>query len=97
MQAAQSAHAAFGFSCEHPTLTVAWHQRSNYLVLLAAPDEQALLVLREKVEAAGLPLFAVTEPDLPGCPLTALSIGPSDAARRMLSSLPLALREEVLV
>jgi len=44
----------------------------------------------------GVPLYMQTEPDL-GDEATALALAPSEAARLLVSRLPLALREEAVV
>lgn len=87
-QLAQSVHAAFAFSSFYPEVARTWHERSNNLVVLAVATEAALLAL---LDLAPAPAVAFREPDL-AYQLTAIAIGPSDAAARLLSSLPLALR-----
>jgi peptidyl-tRNA hydrolase len=94
-QATQAAHAALAFSVEHPGLTRRWHDESNYLIVLAAPDEPSLLALLQRAESQGLRTTLFTEPDL-NDEATALVIEPGLAAERLCANLPLALREEMV-
>lgn len=92
-QAAQAAHAALGFACEFPETTRAWNAGENNLVILAAPDEPALERICE-----GMPddakCVVFTEPDY-GDSLTAIAFEGTDETRKLVSSLPLALRRRV--
>lgn len=56
------------------------------MVLLSVPDEEHLCALVRHADVI------VNEPDLQGA-LTALGFLPSEAARKILRKLPLALRE----
>jgi len=89
--AAQSVHAALAFAHEHPEITGAWFSGSNNIVLLAVPDEAALLELAARAREHGAPCSTFTEPDF-GDSTTGVAIGPS--GWRLVSSLPLALREK---
>lgn len=84
LQLAQSVHAAFHLSVEHPEVISRWYADSNYLVVLSHPDPDSLPLA---------PAVVVREPDLPGCPVTAVAYLPHPSVGRALSSLPLALRE----
>ena len=95
-QMAQAIHAAFLFSQEHPDLTGLWHRDSQYLVVLAAPSEQALHDLSFKALHRGIPHSVWSEPDM-GNELTALAFAPGNQARRLCANLPLAMREASLV
>lgn len=92
LQAAQAAHAAFQFFHEHPVIAGRWFVTSNYLIIVAVPDELALIDLAAR---AGV-ISVVREPDV-GDQITALALAPTDATRRLCSSLPLALRERAMV
>lgn len=81
LQMAQACHAAVAFTAAHGVLT-------ENLVVLHAPDERALRALSEGCGSA-IRAAAFHEPDLGG-ELTALAM--DDGGRRLLSSLPLALR-----
>ena len=67
-----------------------WYRTSNYLVVLSASDLEAEAARREAHPLSTL--MRVHEPDLPGNPLVAVAILPSDHVERMVSSLPLALK-----
>lgn len=95
-QLAQSVHAAFSFSDEHPEIAREWHHESNYLVVVAAPDEASLDALLQRAGDRQIPVTAIHEPDYDDA-LTAVVLAPTDEARRLCSSLPLALREPAMV
>lgn len=88
---AQAVHAAFEFSVLHPEMTRAWQTTSNYLVIVGVPDEAALIGLASRALERGITTHTVHEPDL-GDQATAVVLEPGDAARRLCSSLPLALK-----
>jgi hypothetical protein len=85
LQLAQAAHAAFQLSVNHPEAVDRWHAESNFLVVLSHPDPLSL--------SGDFVVEVVTEPDLPGDPVTAVAFLPHPGVGRALSSLPLALRE----
>lgn len=90
LQAAQMAHAAIQYVC-HYGAALAWFRDSNNLVLLQVPDEACLreLVERVKQKVPACPIAPFQEPDL-DWQLTATAFG--DEAKKLLGSLPLALR-----
>ena len=92
-QLAQSNHASIQFQHEHPIISKDWLQNSNYIVILAAKDEQDLLRILEKTRNAGLQSSVFTEPDLDN-QVTAISIEPSLMPQKICSNLPLALKEK---
>ena len=88
LRAAQMLHAARCFQEEHPEIERRWFRTSNTIVLLEVPDGDALEALAERAREEGVVLTEFSEePDLG---LTALALGPE--ARRLTSSLPLALK-----
>jgi peptidyl-tRNA hydrolase len=89
LQAAQLGHALIGYVLARPREAAHWHARSNNLVCLAAPDEEALCELAVRLIEQGLPVVCFHEPDLGG-QLTAIATGPE--AQRFLSNYPLALK-----
>jgi peptidyl-tRNA hydrolase len=95
-QLAQAVHAAFEFGYEHPNLTDTWVQESNYLVVLAAPDEESLLLLTKKADEVDLPYTITREPDF-NDQVTAIALAPGLRAQKICAQLPLALKEDVLV
>jgi len=97
-QATQAVHAALDFSVAFPELTKEWHDQSNYLVVLAAANQEELLDLASRAWDAGLRYTVFTEPDLPeGDQITAIVIEPGEATSKLCANLPLALREEAMV
>lgn len=91
LQLAQAVHAAFHFHHDHPDLVGPWIVKSNYLVVVAVPDEDALLDLIKEAATRGIARTAVREPDLDDA-ATAVALEPGRAARRLCAQLPLALR-----
>lgn len=89
-------HAAFAFQHDHPELCADWLKVSNYLVIVAVPDEGALLDLVSAASARGIPRTAVREPDLAD-EATAVALGPGPAVGRLLANAPLALKERPMV
>lgn len=87
LQLAQACHAVREFVDEHPG---AEEKIGENLVALNVADELALWRLTERVREQGVPVTLFREPDLGGA-LTAAAMG--SAAQKLLSSLPLALRE----
>lgn len=93
MQVAQSVHAAFQFAREHPRETAEWLSASQTLVVLAVPDEAALLDYA--LHHGGTARTLVREPDLDD-EATALACGPSHW-NVAFSSLPLAGKAPAMV
>lgn len=90
-QIAQAGHAVAVFARKHRELFEGWTDGPNNLVVLAIADEWNLSRLQERIA----PLAAtvrVHEPDLHD-ELTAIAFAGTDAAARLVSSLPLALRK----
>ncbi len=95
LQMAQAVHAAFEFTRDHPTEVADWLLTSNYLVIVSVPDEDALYSLIERAGYRGITRTAVREPDIDD-QITAVALGPGDAARRLCANLPLAGREPAM-
>ena len=87
----QSAHAAIEFQHEHREIATKWNTESNYLVFLSVPDEQSLLKLLKKAQMRGLTYSVFKEPDI-GNQVTAITLEPSERARKLCSNLPLTLQ-----
>lgn len=96
MQVAQSNHAMAHFFYDHPSVARDWLVRSNYLVVVSVPDEDALLDLVSAVHSKGLLRSAVREPDLED-QATAVAIQPGTDAQRLCSRFPLTLREAKMI
>jgi peptidyl-tRNA hydrolase len=95
LQAAQAVHAALEFAVAHPQMTSDWTRESNYLILLALPDEYALMGLIEQANKLGIEHTAVREPDV-NDEITAVALAPCAASRKLTANLPLMLREPAL-
>ena len=89
-QAVQACHVLRQFAEDHPATERDWHRESNYLALLAVPDEPALVRLLERADQQGIRSAVFREPDL-GHALTAVAFEPGAASRRLCDGLPLAL------
>ena len=92
MQVAQTAHAVADFCLMFPELAKEWNTISNYLICLSAKDEQHLLVLAGKCKERGLEILVFREPDV-GNEVTAICIEPSDITQKLVSNLPLTLKQ----
>jgi Peptidyl-tRNA hydrolase PTH2 len=89
-QATQAAHALSAFAVEHAALHAGWHTADKNLILLASPNKFTLAALLYDAANAGIPHAKFHEPDIDG-ELTAIALG--EGARKLVSSLPLALKE----
>jgi hypothetical protein len=89
-QVAQSGHAIAAFARAHRETFEAWTDGPNNLVVIAIAGELELDALRQRL--GGARLAAVHEPDL-GDQLTAIAVEATDATARLVSTLPLALRD----
>lgn len=94
LAAAQAVHAAFQFSSKHPEMTGAWLRESKYLVIVAVPDETALIRLASRALDAGLLVETWHEPDR-GDETTAVALEPGSVARRLCANLPLLGRRDL--
>lgn len=95
LQVAQSVHAMAQFWDEHPSFARSWLHRSNFLVVVSVPDEEALLELAAQASwGKGLCITKVNEPDL-GDEFTAIAIQPGEEAAVLCAEFPLALRNAV--
>ena len=92
LQASQAIHAAHQYSFEHREECERWFLESNTIVLVSAPDADALDALRARAISAEIPVSAFSDADV-GPRLTSLAIGPSLGAKKLCQHLPLAMRE----
>jgi len=92
VQSAQSAHCAIQFVMDHSTISSEWFKKSNYLVLLSVQNEQELLSFVEKFNKNGIVFSCFYEPDLDN-QLTSISFLSDDISRKLVSNLPLLLKE----
>lgn len=91
LQMAQSVHAAFHFFADWPSLARSWLIESNFLVVVAVPDELTLAELAARAVEEGIVRTIVREPDLSN-EITAIALEPGPIARRLCAELPLALK-----
>jgi len=96
MQLAQAVHAAFQIATAFPSRVSQWHRDSNYLVVLSSPDVNNTVPTVQSAGNINTGWVFVTEPDLPGDPVTAVAYLPAPHVGRALSSLPLALKERAM-
>lgn len=86
-------HAAFSFAHEHPEAFRTWQEESNFVVVLSAHDEIELLSYWQRLDLNPYRAL-VREPDI-GDQATAFAVIGLEAGR-VLSSLPLCLKEMAL-
>lgn len=91
-QSVQPAHALAEFMVTFPTVSRRWHKNHKNLVVLAAPNELALIDLFKKAEEKGLKCVLFKEPDI-GNETTAIAIEPHELTYKLTSNLPLALKK----
>lgn len=72
-----------------------WIERSNFLVVVAVADEDALVQLLTRAGKADICRVPVREPDLDGT-LTCVVLEPGDASKRLCANYPLALKEPAM-
>jgi peptidyl-tRNA hydrolase len=81
-QAAQSCHAMTEFFLEHPDITKAWHDNSNYIAVLAVENEEKLIKLFQKAQARGVRCSCFREPDMDD-QITAIVLEPGLDSKRL--------------
>lgn len=89
---AQTTHVALEFFNQYPDLAKEWITNSSYLVCLSAKDETELEALSRKAKERNIIVVEFREPDLNN-ELTALCFEPTEEAKKLCSSIPLALKE----
>lgn len=90
---AQSCHAAFAFSKEHPDISKEWQEISNYIGILAARSEFEFNQIIEKSTSQNIKFSLFREPDLDN-QITAIALAPGPESKKICSQLPLALKEK---
>lgn len=85
-------HAAIQFHHEYPEFSKQWFNISEIVALLSVENEKTLHDLTLKFKENNLEHSAFFEPDI-GNQLTAVTVEPTDKARKLCSNLPLALKE----
>lgn len=90
-QSVQSSHALVQFIFEHPEISLNWF-KDPYLVQLSVENEEQLQQLIYKLQKFNIKYSIFREPDLEN-QITSIAIEPSDKTRRLISHLPLMLKE----
>lgn len=91
-QAVQSGHAAIQFQYDYPDIAKEWHDNSKYLIYLSVENESELQHLIQKLQKSKIKFSVFRESDIDN-QITAIAIEPSDKTRRLVSNLPLMLKE----
>lgn len=91
-QAVQPAHALAEFAITHPEKFKNWHEVGKNLIVLSTTNEKQLIKLAESFKKEGLDYVLFREPDI-GDHATAIAVEPSEIAYKLVSRLPLALRD----
>ncbi len=91
-QATQSIHALSEFSNEHFSIYQDWCNFSKAITLLAVKNEDELKYLISKLSQKEIPFSVFIEPDVNN-QVTAIAVAPSLEAKKLCSSIPLALKE----
>jgi peptidyl-tRNA hydrolase len=91
-QAIQSGHAAIQFQYDYPDIAKEWYDNSNYLIYLSVENENELKRLIHRLEKSNIKYSVFRESDIDN-QITAIAIEPSDKTRRLVSNLPLMLKE----
>jgi hypothetical protein len=79
------------YCVNRPAPAEVWHRHSNFLVVVAVPDETALLTLDSLAWTLTVPHEVVREPDYDNT-VTAVALAPVPAARKICAEYPLALK-----
>ncbi len=89
----QSSHALIDYIFKYPEQAKDWHNNSNYLCQVACKDEAELKQYVQKALKKGIKLVEFYEPDI-GNELTAVALEPCELSKRLISNLPLMLKNE---
>lgn len=73
-----------------------WQDESNYIVLLATKSKESLDLLYSVLTNNNVKNKPFHEPDLNNA-ITAIAVEPTEQASKLLSQLPLAMKEGLLV
>jgi peptidyl-tRNA hydrolase len=92
LRVAQMFHAARQFAEDHPEEESSWFRESNTIVLLEVADLSEMEKLIDRAKSSNATITEFSEPDFIDVGTTAIAVGPN--GRRIVSSLPLALRTD---
>jgi hypothetical protein len=87
-------HAGLSFAFDHPEDARQWHNSTPWVVVLGVPDEAHLISAFQRTIACPHRVL-VREPDLDNAATAFAALG--HEAARVLSDLPLALKEHVMI
>src|SRR5258708_2755309 len=90
-QVVQTAHAIADFAYDHSDQFRQWKEQSNSIITLSIMDEVSLIALYERLKIKTPYITAFREPDVQD-QMTAICVYGTPEIRKMLSNLPLALR-----
>lgn len=85
----QSMHASHVFAKEYPEIFFTWYEKSNYIASLQVKSEQELMLIIRKARAMDIKVSYFEEPDI-GNQITAITLEPSKASKKLCSKLELA-------
>lgn len=88
LQCAQAGHGIVEFCLKYPELTKEWHDKSNYIVILAVDNEAKLISIIYKAQVRGIRCAQFNEPDLKGA-VTAVVLEPGLDSRKLSSNIKL--------
>lgn len=91
-QLAQACHCVQQFNLDHYEVAKNWSEKSNYIAVLAAKNEEELLRLIEKASSRGVKYSFFRETDLEDT-ITAVALEPGVESKRLCSSFGLALKK----
>lgn len=90
-QSVQASHSLAQFIFEHPEISHLWF-KDPYLAQLSVENESELQHLIQKLQKSKIKYSVFRESDIDN-QITAIAIEPSDKTRRLVSNLPLMLKE----
>jgi hypothetical protein len=90
-QAVQSSHALLNFAALHPEQFINWNKESNYLLQVSCNNESELELYIKKCDKKHIKCVIFREPDLNN-EVTAIALEPTLAALKLVSNLPLMLK-----
>lgn len=92
-QCVQPAHALADFAIAFPEKFKSWAEVGKNLIVLSTTNEKQLIKLADSFKAANLDYILFREPDI-GDHATSIAVEPNEIAYKLVSSLPLTLKEK---
>ena len=90
-QSVQSTHSCIQFVFEHPDISQNWF-KDPYIAQLSVEDEDSLKLLIYRLQQLNIKYSIFREPDIDN-QITAIAIEPSIKTKKIVSNLPLMLKE----